>query len=145
MIGTALILWAAVVVYYTVMGRDSGTGAQWSMIPLHSYREVLNGGNPEILRSNLMNVVLFIPGGLLWNVLSRRKSVIATLLIFGLFSLSIEVWQYFFQLGNAECDDVIHNALGSVAGSYMASINRYVLLPQAQLHQNILESEKSRR
>lgn len=123
MIGTALVLWAAVVVYYTVLARSSRTGYELEWIPLRSYRQMLLGGNPELLRTNLMNVVLFIPGGLLWAALSRQyhrglNHMLCILWVFGLFSLSIEGCQYFFQLGNAECDDVIHNTLGAIVGYF---------------------------
>ncbi len=129
MIGAVLMLWAAVVIQSTVLGRSNGTGSQWALIPLHSYREVLSGGNPEILRANLMNVVLFIPAGLLTAALlpgdwpPARRLLIITVLG-SVFSLGIECTQYARSLGCPEIDDVIHNTIGAVAGFCALSNNR---------------------
>lgn len=63
MTGAALAAWAWVVLYATVLSRDTVAEAGLSLLPLHSYRAVLNGANPEILRSSFMNVVLFFRQG----------------------------------------------------------------------------------
>ena len=68
-----------------------------------------------------MNAVLFYPAGLLLAGLmpenrSYRKGMLCTVLIFALFSLVIELSQYFWQLGNCEIDDVLHNTLGAGLG-----------------------------
>ena len=47
----------------TIGNRGGGSDYQINLVPFHTYREVLNGGNPEILRSNFMNVILFYPAG----------------------------------------------------------------------------------
>lgn len=116
-----LLLWAAAVLWATVLGREAGVEKAFQMMPLHSYRELLMGGNPEILRSSFMNVLLFFPAGLLCaGLLSRRwpsggKQAFAVL-VFSLFSLGIELAQFGLGLGQGEIDDVLHNTLGVLLG-----------------------------
>lgn len=120
---TPLLLIATFGVIYTTLGaRTSGETLQVNLIPLHSYREVMNGGNPEILRSNFMNAVLFYPIGLLATALlpekwSKRLRWILTITLCTMLSIGIEYVQYAFSLGQCEIDDVIHNLLGAWAGS----------------------------
>lgn len=117
-----LLLWAAVVLWTTVLGREAGVEKVFRMMPLHSYRELLAGGNPEILRSSFMNVLLFFPAGLLCaGLLSRRRlscgKLVCTAVIFSLFSLSIELAQFGLGVGQGEIDDVLHNTVGVLLGA----------------------------
>ena len=119
--GVILLVWAAVVLYATVLSRNGGIESVWAAVPFHSYREVLSGGNPELLRSNLMNVVLFAPAGLLTGALlperwTMKRRLLWTGGIFCLFSLGIEMIQYRLAMGQAEIDDVLHNTLGALTG-----------------------------
>ena len=120
---TLLLLIATVGVIYTTLGtRTSGETLQVNLIPLHSYREVMNGGNPEILRSNFMNVVLFYPIGLLATALlpekwSGRHRWALSITLCTILSIGIEYVQYAISLGQCEIDDVIHNVIGAWIGS----------------------------
>lgn len=119
-IGGLLAGWFLTVLWITIFSREPGAyGSSWS--PLHAYRLIFSGEHPEMLRSCLMNVALFYPAGLLLAGLlpsrrSYRQRMLCTVLAFGLFSLAIELSQYFLQLGTAEFDDVLHNTLGAAAG-----------------------------
>lgn len=112
--------WCAAVLWITVFNRSGGTyAAHW--IPLYTYWQVFPGKNPEAFRSALMNAALFYPAGLLWGSLmprsmELRKKLLWTILLFGLLSLTIELSQYWLQLGVFEIDDVLHNTLGAVLG-----------------------------
>lgn len=121
--GTAalLVLWAGMVLLTTVLIRNNSGSSVFSLLPLHSYREVLAGGNPEILRSNFMNVVLFFPAGLMiGSLLSERmpygRRLLAAAVLCFHFSLGIELTQYFCALGRGEVDDILHNTLGALLG-----------------------------
>lgn len=128
-IGVAMLLvaFSALVVYATVTSRGGGHTGAYNLIPFHSYREVRNGGNPEIYRSNLMNVVMLYPCGLMAAALlpdkmrSWKKVFLVTVLFF-LFSAGIETFQYIYRLGRVEIDDVIHNTLGALLGSLFGSM-----------------------
>lgn len=116
-----LVCWFGVVLWATVLGRDGGGECRVCLYPLHSYREVLAGGNIEILRSSFMNMALFVPGGLAGVLLLPRRwrriwVVLAVVLAAAAFSAAIEWCQYDFRLGSAEIDDVLHNTAGAAMG-----------------------------
>ena len=113
--------WVGVVLWMTVLSRESGSVAQYSWIPLNTYWRVLCGESGEYLRSAYMNVLLFFPGGLLLAALmpekwSFRRGMCCAIAGLMLLSLTIELIQYFRQLGTAELDDVLHNNLGAALG-----------------------------
>lgn len=118
---------SSVILYLTVSTRESASSSEVYILPFHSYREVLNGGNPEILRSNFMNVVLFYPSGLLMASLLPRKwpwwiRILLTFILFTGLSVGVEYVQYSQEMGRAEIDDVIHNSLGALLGSICSLI-----------------------
>ena len=110
------------VVYITVGNRGGQGDYHVYLIPFHTYRDVMNGANPELYRSNFMNAALFYPAGLLLTSLLPRKwpgwcRCLLTAVLFGAMSGAIEYAQYRYALGNVEIDDVIHNTAGALAGS----------------------------
>lgn len=121
------LLWIGVILLGT-LGQRAGGGNMASpvLMPFASYHAALSGGSKEIFRANFMNVVLFYPAGILgvevlpklWR--RQRKAVLVTVLLV-LLSLGIEYAQYRFNLGMAETDDVIHNALGALLGALAGS------------------------
>lgn len=119
---TLLLLCVGVIIYTTAGSRRSAADLRAMYVPFHSYREAANSGNREILRSNLMNVLLFYPAGLVAiNLFPGRKFVwrriCAVAFLFTVFSGMIEFTQYSYALGNAEIDDVLHNGTGALAGA----------------------------
>lgn len=123
-----LVIWLAGIGIITLIDRTPGVEpVDPKLIPFGSYYTVFSGGNPELLRSNLMNAVLFYPAGLfscdgLPEKWSRKRRILLTVLALLLISIGIEFLQYRFALGQAETDDVIHNALGALAGAIVASV-----------------------
>ena len=106
-----------VIVYITIISRAGSEVNSISFIPFKSYMDVANGANPELLRSNFMNVMLFYPLGLSSTLLFKKKSSLVLAFIFALlFSCTIEAIQFAFSLGYVEIDDVIHNFLGFILG-----------------------------
>ena len=102
----------AAVLWITLFSRI-GDGYRGFLLPFHSYVEILKG-NRQFLLENIGNVVLFIPLGvaLKWSgVKDVKKAGILS-------SLTIEVLQFTFALGTFECDDLIHNTLGAVIGTW---------------------------
>ncbi|MBQ8622055.1 MAG: VanZ family protein [Oscillospiraceae bacterium] len=125
--GTALI-WFTLVSWTTVLNRASEqVGQEASWIPFYSYFMALQGHNPEALRSNFMNMVLFYPAGLLSDTLVPRqwkkwRKIAVVSCVCCALSVSIEMAQCFHHLGLAETDDVIHNTLGAVIGAWVCTI-----------------------
>lgn len=122
LLAAALTLCLGVVLYTTVMNRSFSEDYQVYLRPLESYRQLLAGGNREILRSNFMNVLLFYPAGLLGASLLSEKlpvwcRVLLPFLLLTVLSIGIETLQYMRCIGQVETDDVLHNALGALLGS----------------------------
>ena len=61
----------------------------------------------------LMNILFFIPYGLLFPRKDNWKRVFVTALVLSVF---IELSQFIFNLGWCEVDDVISNTLGAMIG-----------------------------
>lgn len=114
-------VWLGAMVYTTLGSREAADREILSLVPFHSYREVLAGGNIEILRSNFMNAALFFPGGILLGALLSRqwpgwcRVLLGTVLLAAL-SAGVEYVQFTRALGWVEIDDVLHNTLGALLG-----------------------------
>ena len=105
------------ILYITIFSRgEKNAGADF--VPFSSFERAKL--QPEMYRSMLMNVFLFVPLGLsLPFVLvgSTGKRILLTILIGLLLSITVESIQYFAHLGMAETDDVICNTVGTAIGS----------------------------
>ena len=105
------------ILYITVFSRgESGKGADF--IPFSSFERAKI--QPEMYRSMLMNVFLFVPMGLSLPFVfggGTAKRILLTILVGLLLSVTIEAIQYFAHLGMAETDDIICNTVGTAIGS----------------------------
>lgn len=109
-------------IFFSTLGRQGTGDYHIYLIPFHTYRDVMNGANRELYRSNFMNAALFYPAGLLLTALLPKKwpawrRCLLTVILFAALSAGIEYAQYRYVLGNVEIDDVIHNTAGALAGS----------------------------
>ncbi len=114
---SALLLIEYIFLIYgvTVLFRNTIEPRGHNFTPFWSYEAIMD--QKFLVMENIMNVVVFIPVGLLLGALLRVKgSWLLTLLIGMGISISIETLQYVFKLGFAETDDVIHNSLGCLIG-----------------------------
>lgn len=115
----ALIFSIYIILEFTILGRNNYVD-KLVLEPFYSISIARN--QPEMYRSLLMNIVLFIPlGSSIACILSKRIPYIvrigATFLSGCVLSALIESIQYFYKLGEAWTDDVICNALGAFVGS----------------------------
>lgn len=119
-IGLGLAVYA--VLYSTVLSREIDTVHSIQLKPFQSYLAYLSGVNTEALRTNCMNILLFVPIGLLgetvlpnnWNLWIKMLLVV----FIGLFlSIGVEYLQFVRQCGEVEMDDVINNTIGTWIGS----------------------------
>lgn len=127
-----IILWIVAVLKATVLFRGQrALPPVWK--PFQQIYSLTHGGNPEILRSIWMNILLFIPGGVILPELlptkwRNRSKMILTVILAMLFSLGIELAQWHWRLGQAETDDVIANTLGALLGSVVCISGNYFLV-----------------
>ncbi len=114
-----LILFIIVLYCSMVIFRPYSMNIGHNFFPFWSYCSILRGEGPRLLLENIMNVVVFIPVGLLIGTQLAQKLqkgwLVAILAGVGI-SVSIEVLQYFLHLGFSEVDDVMHNTLGCLIG-----------------------------
>lgn len=115
-----IILLYASTVYYRQ--TNPNVGHDWH--PFWSY-QIIETGNKSFLYENVMNIVVFIPIGILVGLACRNIKWWFVLLIgFGL-SVSIEAFQYIYSKGFSEFDDVMHNTLGCMIGYCVYALLRY--------------------
>lgn len=122
----------------TVICRKVAEGvAGHNFNPFWSY-EAIKNGREDLIAEIIMNVVVFVPVGMILGALLRVKgssaseaakpsawliSLMAGLIISG----SIEVLQYFLKRGFSEFDDVIHNTLGCLIGYILVYGSRLMI------------------
>lgn len=106
-----VFLYCSTVIYRTV--NLKGTH---NFVPFWSYVEIINGTNLGLLQQNVMNIVVFLPVGVLGGGLFHKNAICKVAGIAAAISLSIETMQFVFQRGFSEFDDVFHNTLGGLIG-----------------------------
>ncbi len=63
------------------------------------------------------NVILFIPFGFLMPILSKRfQNMLHCLILGSIFSIIIEISQYFAKRGYCQIDDIMTNTIGALVG-----------------------------
>lgn len=137
-VGAMLLALAGVILYTTLGNRSSTDRLAHCFVPFESYYEAMETGNMEIYRSNLMNIILFYPVGLLaisvlpqkWPGWCRCLLVVTVL---SAVSGGIEFLQYRHSLGRFEVDDIIHNTTGALLGC-LAALTLFFFLDRIRKH-----------
>ena len=123
---------AAAIFYMTVYTRGESP-SEAVLVPFQSFQEAKI--QPELYRSMLMNVFLFVPIGLSFPfVLGKgRLPEFLTVCVALAFTVGIEYLQYRYALGRCEVDDIIMNTMGAAVGSFGHWLSRNwehcILLP----------------
>ena len=116
----------------TVIFRTPGETRQYDFHPFWSY------DRPDLLTENIMNVVVFIPVGMILGSLLRVKGsstseatksmtwLMVAIIGCGI-SVTIEALQFFFMRGFSEVDDVMHNTVGCLLGWFMVKGSRFMM------------------
>ena len=111
----------------TVFFRTMSEERECEFIPFWSYRAIMDGSEPQLLSENIMNIMVFIPVGVLSGVVFQGMNWKKLMMIGAGLSVGIEVLQLVFRKGFSEVDDVIHNTLGCAIGyGLWLMIFRYV-------------------
>jgi glycopeptide antibiotics resistance protein len=119
----------------TVIFRATGETRQYDFHPFWSY------DRPELLIENIMNVIVFIPIGMILGSLLRvtfgsgfrvQESWLIVLLIGCSISITVEALQFWFMKGFSEVDDVMHNTVGCLIGWCMVKGSRLMVLRRAK-------------
>jgi glycopeptide antibiotics resistance protein len=120
-----------IILFYcaTVIFRDYTENVGCDLTPFWSYSAIENVKD-ALLTENIMNVMAFVPIGLLLSCVSHPLKWWMVLLIGLGISVSIEALQYFFHKGFTEFDDIFHNTLGCAIGIIIVAIVKKVWLLQ---------------
>lgn len=123
----ALLMSIFFVLAVTILSRDFGSVSELSLVPFSSWRDYFNGSNAEFLRTNIFNILLFMPSGASMYAVGYTKISLKTCLIITVaaslvLSVSVESAQFLLRCGEAETDDVIHNVLGAALGVLLARL-----------------------
>ena len=109
----------------TVIFRVASQSRTYDFHPLWSYKAIQDG-RVELLSENIMNVIVFIPIGLLLGCAFKQTTWWKALLIGCSISVTIEALQFFLMRGFSEVDDVMHNTLGCLIGFGLMIILRII-------------------
>lgn len=128
-----LVIAVCVILCATLMIRAEGAGGgirgDVVLLPLHTLWE--HQKYVEIYRVFTGNILIFIPfGALVYSLVKRKtdvnwqekKNIFIAVLVGFFFSLSIEIIQYFFAMGQADVDDLICNTFGTCIGATLAML-----------------------
>lgn len=117
--------YAAYILYVTVFGRAEAEDVKYNFMPFWSYLATMRGEGVNLMQVSFLNVVMFVPMGLLlWCPMGKREWWKVLLLLVS-FSASIEVLQLVLKRGFCEFDDVFHNALGGMIGYYLCGLKNF--------------------
>lgn len=117
---SVLLAYMALVYSNTVFLRDAMEEAKYELKLFWSY--CLQEDGSRHYMENLLNVVLFVPIGVLCGCLSGKvRWWMVLLFAFGI-SASIETLQLVMKRGIFEFDDQLHNTLGAMVGYVMCVI-----------------------
>ncbi len=130
-IGIALLLLYLLGIVYLVFlgssyGRLMGEAVKYKSINLVPFKTILRYVNAvkvvgiiASLKNILGNVIMFFPLiPLISLAIEKRLGIIKVFIIAFIFSLSIELTQYYFRLGVFDVDDILLNVLGGIIGYF---------------------------
>ena len=117
----------------TVIFRKSRGFVRFDFTPFRTYYEFYCRNSAFLLTQAIMNIVIFIPIGLLLRASFPTVKWWELLLMGCVLSLMIEFCQLTLHKGFCEFDDVMHNTLGCVMG-YGLSRLLYMCLPDTMAH-----------
>ena len=114
-----LFVWAAFVLFLTVLGRRMHTDLteNYNLEFFSCYRHIIIEHSRSAFKSTLQNILMFIPVGFMLSaVFKNNHKVIIPVIISFVFSLLIEISQLLLRSGFFELDDLFNNTLGALVG-----------------------------
>jgi glycopeptide antibiotics resistance protein len=95
-------------------------------------------GRIDAIAEKVMNIMAFVPVGLLLKLAYRRINCWQVLLIGFVLSITIEALQFFYNKGYSEFSDVINNVLGCVVGFYLYKVFLLIFIHVFSKKKNIV-------
>lgn len=104
-----------------LLSRPPGSERSVNLVPFASIASFAFGSSPSGRRfafANVVgNIVLFAPLGGYLMVLSKRRSVLRSMLVVASVSVAVELVQGILALGTSDIDDVMLNCAGGLLGT----------------------------
>ena len=129
-----LINYSILLLYFTVLGRRALDYYRYNFDFGYSYQEVFLLGDCTLASQIFVNILMFIPVGILCGIIIEKHMLIKTLLYGLALSFIIEILQLVLRRGYCEFDDLLSNALGTLVGCIVVKIyyclkrmNKYML------------------
>lgn len=119
-----LVIWSALVLFFTVLGRRSKPGTYGFNLDLFSSNQgIFNNASSPMPSTVFLNILMFIPIGYALSVVFKNKHrfTLPIMILIG-FSLLIETCQLMLQCGFFELDDLFNNTLGGLIGIVLCLI-----------------------
>lgn len=110
-----ILAYTIIILCSTIICRPNNGIHDYSFYLFWSYVELIKGNNDFIAEIGL-NIILFIPFGLLTGYAFDKCKWYNIILLGLLLSVIIEISQLAFERGLCEIDDVIHNTIGCSFG-----------------------------
>lgn len=112
----ALLLAELLLLIYgsTVFFRETQVGVNEDFYPFRSYQSIQMF--MESLPESILNLILFVPIGILLCVVFRNMVWWKILLCGASLSMGIEIFQLIFEKGLCDLNDLLHNTMGCMLG-----------------------------
>lgn len=118
-----LFIYIVIVLGATIGDRVSTDSKSLSMHLFSSYKDAWNNFSPGAWRNIILNILMFVPLGILLPLIFKNcRKYWVTYLIGLFFTLIIEVIQLISGRGIFEIDDIFNNTLGCIIGYGIAMI-----------------------
>lgn len=116
-----LFVFVMLVLASTVFTRTPNSMYTYKLMPFWSWVEAASG-DLEYLQEIVLNIILFLPGGVLLPFVFHKKILLRYSFFAGvLSSFVIECSQLIFCRGLFEWDDIIDNSIGAMIGCIIAN------------------------
>lgn len=117
------------IIVFTVFIRLPNNEYTAYLMPLWSYREIINSRDMALLFENIGNILIFVPVGIMLPMCGyRQKSNLKFTLVFGVcFTVFVEFFQFVTRVGTFETDDIINNFVGVFIGCAFITAIRKIL------------------
>ena len=144
-VGLAIVLLIGVILVFVLYGRNQGLRYSCRILSVdylallfcstvffrkysdrrgYDFQPFWSYDQNDLLYENIMNVVAFVPLGLLLGCAFKSMTWWKVMVIGMCVSLIIETMQFMYKRGFAEVDDVMHNTLGCLIGYCIYSLIR---------------------
>ncbi len=116
-ISTALLgIVVALILWITILSREKLIGTPITYHPFHSLLSLLKELQRGRIGNSFGNIILFVPVGILFPVVTGWKKMWKTVVAGISFSFFIEIIQLTTSRGCFDLDDVLLNGMGTVIG-----------------------------